>query len=82
MGNLYIIFMIAFLVMIMPGIFKILMVVWLISMVLRLFRPRKNPTQSNPFEEETTQSNQYQRKSNSDIIDVEFTQRDSKPDTE
>lgn len=83
MGYLYILLIFSFLVMIMPSLFKILIVVWLISLVINLFRPKGRPrTQENPFYQEPNNEETFQRKSNSDIIDVEFTQRDSKPDSE
>lgn len=83
MGYIYLILIFSFLIMIMPSLFKFFLIIWLISIVLNIFRPKSGPrTRQNPFYQEENSQQNYTRKSNDDIIDVEFTQRDSKQDSE
>lgn len=84
MGYIYLFLLLALLIAIAPTLIKLFLIIWLISIVINLFKPKKTQhfQQRQYYEETTTDESAYQRKSNSDIIDVEFTQRDSKQDSE
>lgn len=84
MGYVYLFLFLGLLIAIAPTLIKIFLIIWLVSLVLNLFRPKRSRTfQQGPFYEEAPDEGPtYQRKTNSDIIDVEFTQRDSQQDSE
>lgn len=84
MAYIYLFLIISLLIAIAPSLIRIFLIIWLVSLVLNLFRPkRKQHFNQREFHEEPTDNQStYQRKTNSDIIDVEFTQRDAKPDSE
>lgn len=82
MGYIYLLLITTVIILIAPTLIKFLLIMWAISFVVSLFRPKKNTrTQYYQNTGQNTYSNdsyqQEPRRSNSDIIDVEFTQRDS-----
>lgn len=79
MGYIYLILIMTLLIMVAPTLIKLFLIIWLISLIINIFRPKAK--QTTFYQEDQFEQQSYHRKDNSDIIDVEFTQRDSK-DTE
>lgn len=85
MGYIYLLLITTLIIMVAPALIKFLLIMWAISFIVSLFRPKKN-TRTQFYQntsQKTYNENQYQqepKRSNSDIIDVEFTQRDSQED--
>lgn len=76
MGYIYLLLILSLVVMVAPTLIKFFLIIWLISLVINLFRPKRRTT--SYYSEETYQEETTHRKQNDDIIDVEFTQRDHK----
>ena len=83
MGYFYLFVIGLIFIMIFPSLVKFIFWAWIISLVINLFRPRqpRRPMEDmfNTYTHTNNnqqQENQHTRRS-SDIIDVEFTQRDA-----
>lgn len=70
-------FILAFaIIAIFPYLFEIVITIWIISMVINLFRP-KTVRRQNPFTQPNEPHEQSRPRPSGDVIDVEYTQRDA-----
>lgn len=83
MGYLIFFLLTMVVISVIPSLVQVIFIIWIGSMIINLFRPRKPrrgpfDQYQDPYQGQDRQESQRTRpSSNGDIIDVEFTQRDA-----